>query len=268
MERTCIRDIQMRRYVCMDEGRLPERKVVSVMKKSTIALIAGAVLAVTLVGCGGKGSIEEQVATEMMTFDGTWEIPADTASTLSDEEAAIFDEVMEGFTGVGYEPITVIATQLVSGTNRAYLCKGTSVTPNGGTCWYVVTVYTSLSGESKILEIKELDIDNPLTTEEAASEVLGGWTVVKPAEGGISGEAAAAYDAATADLVGVSYTPIALLGTHIEGGPFYLVLAYGEPATANPQGSLYLIRVLSNTPTDGIDVNGTMIAQLDLTSYV
>ncbi len=260
------------------------------MKNTMKALVAGAALVVALVGCGGRAADSNSTAPEedapiVVTGDDTidsaltpdfavieedYVIPEEIPNNLTEEEAKIFEEVTWELVGVGYKPAAVIATQLVSGTNRAYLCQGTVVTPEGGTTWYIITVYTNLEGKSKILNIKELDISMPAVIEDeaASSDVVGGWTIVKPEGNALTGDAADAFAAATEKLLGKSYTPIALLGSTTETGPFYLVLAYGEAVTPNPQGGLYLMQVMAKGSDMGIDINSSKIAQFDLLAYV
>ena len=236
------------------------------MKNIIKTLVAGAAIVVALAGCGGGASIPELDVT-LGAVDGGWNLPEEVVSTLSDEEAAIFADAMEGFTGVGYEPSAVVATQLVSGMNRAYLCKGTLVTPDGGESWYIVTVYTDLQGVSTIKDIKEFNIGDPILPAEDAEtgDIVGGWSIVKPETSELPAEVAEVYEAAMDGLTGVSYTPIALLGSQLENGTNYMVLAYGETVTASPQAGLYLIQLGSEA---GGSVNMAITGQVDLLSYV
>lgn len=239
------------------------------MKKTSKALIVLAAAAIALAACTAQQNkaVEEMVTEEFSTPEGGYVIPAESASALTEEEAAIFADAIEGLTGVGYEPVAVLATQMVSGTNRAYLCKGTVVVPNGETSWYVVKVYTNLDGVSEIGDIKEFDINNPAISEEAPENVLGGWSAVKPAANALPADAAEAFAKGTEALLGANYTPIALLGTS-DAGPYYLVIAYGETVTATPKSSIYLVQVLANGTGAGVDVNAAKSVQLDLLSYV
>ena len=128
--------------------------------KSLVAGMAAAVLAIVLIACGGQKQETTDTPTgqpEGGAITGGWTIPEEYGTTFTDDELAIFDSAMGGLVGVDYKPVTVIATQVEAGTNRAYLCRGTLVTPEGGECWYVVTIYTNLEGKSEILDIKELD---------------------------------------------------------------------------------------------------------------
>ena len=50
---------------------------------------------------------------------GGWSITDDTSITPEAQE--VFDQAMESFTGVGYEPVDLLATQVVAGTNYCKL---------------------------------------------------------------------------------------------------------------------------------------------------
>lgn len=237
--------------------------------KSLVAGMAAAVLAIVLIACGGQ----KQEATDTPTgqpeggaITGGWTIPEEYGTTFTDDELAIFDNAMGGLVGVDYKPVTVIATQVVAGTNRAYLCRGTLVTPEGGECWYVVTIYTNLEGKSEILDIKELDFVNPIFfTGEADGQMMGAWQIVKPNGYSIPTEAAEALSKATEGTVGYAYTPIALLGTQVVSGTNYRILAYGEPVTPDAQGALHILEIYVSL--DG-NAEITSTGQLDITAYV
>lgn len=237
--------------------------------KSLVAGMAAAVLAIVLIACGGQ----KQEATDTPTgqpeggaITGGWTIPEEYGTTFTDDELAIFDNAMGGLVGVDYKPVTVIATQVVAGTNRAYLCRGTLVTPEGGECWYVVTIYTNLEGKSEILDIKELDFVNPIFfTGEADGQMMGAWQIVKPNGYSIPTEAAEALSKATEGTVGYAYTPIALLGTQVVSGTNYRILAYGEPVTPDAQGTLHILEIYVSL--DG-NAEITSTGQLDITAYV
>ena len=221
------------------------------------------VLAGVLAGCGGQTEQVQQIQEAVGMDVEHWEIPDVVQSNLSDEEQAIFDKAMEGLLGVNYEPVAVIATQLVSGTNRAYLARGTVVYPDASPTWYVISIYENLQGEVELLDIREFDVDNPLYLEEDAGTLMGAWKAAEPSFSVLPADAADAYDAGMEGITGVDYQPIALLGT-AEGGN-YLVLCYGVPVTPSGTPGLYLAQVGGNQDA-GISI--AMVSQLDINSYV
>ncbi len=70
---------------------------------------------------------------------------------------------------------------------------------------------------------------------------------------------------AVSGMTGVSYSPIAVLGTQIVAGKNYCILAYGKTVTAEPVTGLYVLYVYEKT--DGTaEVNA--VSALDLAAYV
>lgn len=228
------------------------------MRNLTKLVVCG-VLALSLVVVAGCAKAEQP--------DGNWHASTEAAAVVSADEQAIFEEALEGLVGVDYEPIAVLATQLVSGTNRAYLCKGTTVTANPTTEWYVVVVYQNLDGEAQLLSIQKIDVAAPKKSDEGLpGGLMGGWSVVE-ADGAelVPAEAGEAYVAALEGYVGVDLNPIAVLGVQVKDGTNYLVLCSGAPVTLDPASDLYLVEVHANS--DGTaEVAG--VSNFDLLGYV
>lgn len=216
-----------------------------------------------LAGCAGQGQ-DPKPADDPVA--GGWEIAAEAGSSISDDERAIFEKAMEGLPSLDYEPVAVIAAQLVSGTNRAHLCRGTVVSPDDGIGWHVIGVYEDLGGDVELLDIKELDITQPILSEDSAdAETVGAWTVAKPGSDALPAEVAELFGKAMESVASVDYKPIALLGTQIVSGTDYLVLCYGEPIAPDARGALYLVQIHADLD-GGAEV--TSIGQLDLLAYV
>lgn len=85
------------------------------------------------------------------TLVGGWEMPED--KTVTPELKEMFETAMEGLLGVTYEPLELVATQLVAGTNYMFYCNGTTVTNPPETKPYFVTIYQPLEGAPEILAI-------------------------------------------------------------------------------------------------------------------
>lgn len=87
---------------------------------------------------------------------GGWTVSED--NEITDEMKDVFDKVMEGLVGVDYEPIALLGTQLVSGTNFCFLCRGTVVYPGAAPQLMLVFIYRDLEGNASVTSIQELDI--------------------------------------------------------------------------------------------------------------
>ena len=96
---------------------------------------------------------------------GSW--AAAEFTEITPDELAVFDKAVEGLMGVKYEPVLLLGTQVVAGTNYAFLCKGTVVYPDALPYWYILYVYEDLQGNVKVLDIENLELAVPSLTNAA-----------------------------------------------------------------------------------------------------
>jgi hypothetical protein len=96
---------------------------------------------------------------------GSWAAAENTE--ITPDELAVFDKAIEGLMGVKYEPVLLLGTQVVAGTNYAFLCKGTVVYPDALPYWYILYVYEDLQGNVKVLDIENLELAVPSLTNAA-----------------------------------------------------------------------------------------------------
>lgn len=90
------------------------------------------------------------VPTNISELPGGWQ--QCEAPIVNDELQALFDKAMEGYTGMGFRPVALLATQTVSGTNYCFFCE--SVPVDGGETGYsFVTVYKDLDGNAQITDV-------------------------------------------------------------------------------------------------------------------
>ena len=140
--------------------------------KKLFAVVLAVLMLLALGACGAK---------EKAPVTGGWS--AAESIELSEEAREAFEKAMEGLTGVDYEPLALIGTQLVSGTNYAILCEARAVAPDAQPYYAVVFVYRDLQGGAKLLKIAALDLgaiaeSGKVEAAGAAPEQLvGGWTV-------------------------------------------------------------------------------------------
>ena len=88
-------------------------------------------------------------------LSGGWAAAEDPAVT--EDLQAVFDKGMEGLVGVDYVPVAYLGSQVVAGTNRAFLCQGTVVVPDAAPSWKIVFLYEDLEGNVSILNIADFD---------------------------------------------------------------------------------------------------------------
>ena len=139
------------------------------MKKS-LTVLAAAAMAGTLIlgGCAKPEAVEaEKPETAEDTVLGGWTCTdiGKVAGISAEGEAAI-SKALEGFTGVNLKPVVLLGTQLVSGTNYMFLCRGNTVTENPVTSLYVTVVYEDLEGNCTITDNKVFDLNTYVTPAE------------------------------------------------------------------------------------------------------
>lgn len=124
---------------------------------------------------------------------------------LEDTDQVRFDKATAGLYGEKYQPIAVLATQVVAGSNYAYLCR-TPLTEAYAPVWKIIVVYEDLEGNPKLTSIRDLTIDDLKTAAEGtAEEATGAWEIAGAqaiTEDATADEAAAdgaATDGTTAD---------------------------------------------------------------------
>ena len=139
-------------------------------------------------------NLQEEAVTEGMVngfvgggmLMGGWSVTTDSA--ITDEAAAAFEKAMEKIVGVDYEPIALLATQLVAGTNYCFLCRGTVVVPDALPEYMMVYIYEDLDGNAQMLEVHPISFG--LT--DGMTEVAGSGEVpTDTSVGGVLAQAAA-----------------------------------------------------------------------------
>ena len=181
---------------------------------------------------------------------GGWTVSLDqTPAMLPEAEQEIFDKAAPE----GYTLVYTLATQVVAGTNYAFLARNEEG-------WAIIKVYRDLQGNVAVTNIAGIDVQNILTAGEALpADLVGGWAVhgtgkppMLPTE-----EAEMAFETAVAAAERLP-KPIALLATQLVAGMNYKVLA-------EENGALYVVTVFQ--PLDG-DAAITEILPLDLLAYL
>jgi len=90
---------------------------------------------------------------------GAWESWAGDPLAIPDDVKAAFDKAMDGIEGCTYEPIAILGSQVVAGTNYCLLCKTTVVTPDAPVSYTLVYIYEALDGTAELLNVREIVFD-------------------------------------------------------------------------------------------------------------
>ena len=89
---------------------------------------------------------------------GGWNVPKEIAgSPVPDEAKDAFDKAAAESDGSEIEPIALLGTQVVAGTNYAFICKSTLTTQEPVSGIQIITVYADLDGNAEITNISTLD---------------------------------------------------------------------------------------------------------------
>lgn len=226
-------------------------------------------------GCGGPAQNQTAIPTANETaivetnpqVAGGWTSFTDTTPAATKDERGVFDQATKGLVGVNYELVRVLGTQVVAGTNYAFLARGTTVTAKPTCGWYILVAYQDLKGNVTLTSIKPIDLAKPATTDKVADgNLVGGWQVKNPSNAILEPqEAGRAFFKAAENYEGINLSPIATLGTQVVSGTNYLVLCQGTPVTENPTNQLYLATLY-------VDLQGnaklTNVSGFDLTAYM
>ena len=248
------------------------------MKKLITILIVGALgSALLLAGCGknteqpagSDSSAKEPESLAGGTLLGGWTVTVDMTSQLTDDEKAVFDQAIDGLVGAEYEPIAIIATQLVAGTNYAYLCMTTPVVPDAKPHWTIAVVYKDLQGNASLTNVADLELTDVKILEQTEDGMaVGAWKITEPSGKPVmlpSEEAQTAFEKATENYVGVGFKPIALLGTQLVSGTNYKVLCWGTLSSSDAATRLYIVDVYADLQGNAEITN---VGQLDLLTYI
>ena len=176
---------------------------------------------------------------------GGWTLNSDIKSmNISKDAMNAFNRAAEDYTGMTFEPIALLGTQVVAGTNYMFLCKGTTVTKNPETSLKIVIVYNDLNDKSEITSVSDFDYTKYVSKniENDSEELSGGWQVSSSGNIGIlDDDIQTMFNKATSTLTGMSYEPIALLGTQVVAGTNYAILCYGSASYDNMPEAIYLL---------------------------
>ena len=147
--------------------------------KKLLTLLLTLLMIFTLVGCNSKEDtsivqeLEQQEVIEKNEEEteiaGGYVDAED--GTLTDELKDIFSKALEGLTGAKYEPVELVATQVVAGTNYKFLANGTKTTNPVTKGTYYIIINEDLQGNIKLLDIEVIEEKQEKIIEETKEEI-------------------------------------------------------------------------------------------------
>ncbi len=72
--------------------------------------------------------------------------------------SAADNEAVNRLTGVDYEPVAYLGSQVVSGLNHCYLAKATVVYPGASPRYTLVYIYEKTDGTCEITKVSDIEL--------------------------------------------------------------------------------------------------------------
>ena len=210
--------------------------------KKLFAIIFSALLVCSFAACGQNSS--SQTSTEAAATTAAQDATAAESGSevitggYTDSVKSVFAKATETLTGVGYEPVAYLGSQVVAGTNHLILCKATPTTAEPKSTYALVTLFEGLNGEAEITNVIESSVN---AAGAADGETTGAYTA--PEKPGVTDEAKAALEKALNGLGGAQYDAKALLGTQVVSGTNYMLLCKITTVTAEPVSHYSIVTV-------------------------
>ena len=91
------------------------------------------------------------------SVDGGWMV-TEGRLKLDKHAKGVFAKATDNLLGCDYEPVALLGTQVVAGTNDCFLARLTPVVPNATPHWALVYVYEDLQGNVTLTNVKDLPL--------------------------------------------------------------------------------------------------------------
>ena len=212
-----------------------------------ILLIVFCLCVFALTGCRKNKTSEEPAAPAAEQAAGGWTVSTEAAApVIPDSAKEAFDAAVSEQTDAGYEPLAFLGSQVVAGSNYGFLCRKAG--SEAGLC--TVKVYRDLEGNASITEVKDFVISefvNAGDVDFRPENLAGGWHL-DPESGAaaLPEEVQTAFDKAMSGMTGVSYQPLAYLGSQVVAGRNFAVLCNAGSVTAEPQSALAVVVIYAD----------------------
>ena len=190
------------------------------MKKSIVcalsAVLIGSMLSAPIEGHASTVNTKISAETNSAEDDLVGGFTRAKSPKLTKARRKLFKKAFKNFVGSKVTPVAYLASQVVAGTNHLYLCRIKAVVPNAQEYYCFVTIYEDLDGNVTVSKISTTDAVTKI------NELPGGWFQSSSAK--VSKGLRTALDDALMGLVGVGYTPVAVLSQQVVAGMNYCLL--------------------------------------------
>ena len=191
---------------------------------------------------GQAAKTTTKVVTDVMGYGdhgimtGGWAaLSGDTSLSANKKAKAAFEKATETLTGMEYEPVAVLGTQVVAGTNYCIVCRGRATVPDAVPAVELVYIYEDLQGKAEVTGSKTL----------IGSEVLDGGWAANTGDFDLekNADVKQAFVKATEAFTGSELEPVAYLGSQVVAGTNHLILCRSTATVpgAEPEFSLAVV---------------------------
>lgn len=122
------------------------------MMKKLMAILLAAMMMLTL----SLPVLAEETASLGGGTLGGWTVNKEDTTQIPDEVKACFDKATEGLLGCTYEPVALLSSQIVSGTNYCLLCRCTLVGAEPVQSYVMMYLHQGLDGSSELVNIQTI----------------------------------------------------------------------------------------------------------------
>ena len=178
---------------------------------------------------------EEVISTHIGT--GSWEIAESNAMT--NDLQKIFDEAISKIDGYNYKPVALLGTQIVSGTNYAFLCESTIISEHALRSMMITYINVNPQGSADFVYDERVIL--PGTDVENGDNLAGGWAYAESSE--ITADIKTMFENLATKDVDDTYEPVAYVGSQVVAGTNHAVLCKVISNTVADKTSLAIVYV-------------------------
>ena len=203
-------------------------------------------------------SAAEAAADTEAEIVGGYEITESPEAVLDDELKAVFEEAAAQWDGAGgMKPVALLGTQIVSGTNYAFLAQNIC---DGKVKYLVAIVYQDLKGGVELSKVTDIEVTAENFGAPTENGLAGGWQI---AENNYAAPNRTDMEILADAEQGLTDTPsqlIAKLGQQVVSGMNYICLCKTAANEEEPYGKLMMVTVYQDLDgkseiTDSADFN-------------
>ena len=197
-------------------------------------LIASLLTLAALLGLSGCGKTKlEALPDYSVRMTGDW-VRAESPE-LDDARLALLDQALAGYDAGDLSAVAYLGSQPNGGTEHVYLCRT-------GSFYVFVSVREDADGKAELLGLDHPGWPTRLSTEKYAT---GGW--YQPGTPALDGALRDVFDKGTEGLVGVSYTPVALLSAQVVAMMNYCFLCEATTVVPGAETDWVLLHFFEDT---------------------